>query len=88
MICRTVVLTFAFLYASALALLGLGTFGVFGVETDPLAGIYVVVLGLPWILFVDAPEALGPWLAVLAPGVNLALLLIVCSLTRRRRRPR
>lgn len=76
---------FAVLYAGALAVLLIGTFGLFGAGTDPLSGIYLMPLGLPWNLLVDAfPEPLWPWLAAAAPGVNLLLLLALCRSVRRR----
>lgn len=88
--CRIVLVLFAILYACGLGVLAIGTVGLFGVTPDPLSGIYVIVLGLPWVLFADgAPEVLTPWLAAAAPLVNLAILLALCRLAGRasRRRP-
>ncbi len=49
-LCRIVVLAFVVLYVSALALLAIGTFGWFGQERDPLSGVGLIPLGLPWTL--------------------------------------
>ncbi len=78
-LCRMVFLCFSLLYLVALALLSVGTFGLFGVERDPLSGVFLVVLGMPWTLGVDAfPDPAWPWLAAAAPLVNLLLLRLVC----------
>jgi hypothetical protein len=62
-----------------LALLLIGTFGLFGQERDPLAGIFLMPLGLPWVLWLDRfPEMAWPWLAGMAPLLNLAILTFLC----------
>jgi len=79
--CWAAVIVFALLYASAIALLLIGTFGWFGNERDPLAGVYLAPLGWPWNRLVDfAPEPLWPRLAAAAPVVNLAILALLCRL--------
>lgn len=83
--CRVVPALFALAYLLAVALLAASTFGLFGVEPDPLSGVYVILLGQPWVRFVDAtPEVLSPWLAAGAPIVNLVLLMLICKVARRR----
>jgi hypothetical protein len=68
----------------ALALLLIGTFGLFGQERDPLAGVFLMPLGLPWVLWLDdLPEPALPWVGILAPLINLALLALFCRLIRR-----
>jgi hypothetical protein len=63
------------LYLLALFLFLAGYLGLFGSEQGPLAGIFIVPLGLPWIRFVDVfPEPLWPWLAACTPLVNIMLL--------------
>jgi hypothetical protein len=63
------------LYLLALLLFAVGHFGLFGSEQGPLAGVFIVPLGLPWIRFVDAfPEPLWPWLAAGSPLLNIMLL--------------
>jgi hypothetical protein len=62
-----------------LALLLIGTFGLFGQERDPLAGVFLMPLGLPWVLWLDGfPEVVLPWLAGMAPLLNLAILTFLC----------
>ncbi len=86
MICRAAAIVFSALYAAALALLAVGTFGLFGAQRDPLSGVYVVLLGLPWVRFADAaPAAVAPWLAALSPALNLAILWGACRLAGRMR---
>ena len=65
---------FSVLYAVAILLFLIGTFGWFGQERDPLSGVFLLPLGLPWNL-------LGLWLGfesaalgVLSPAVNLTIL--------------
>ena len=78
-VCTWVVRIAWVLYLVALALLLIGTFGLFGQERDPLSGVFLVPLGLPWNLMLDAlPEALLPWLAVLAPLLNIAIITWLC----------
>lgn len=79
-ICKFMIATFACLYAVALALLVIGTFGVFGEEKDPLSGVFLLPVGVPWNLLGDAflPEELLPWAAIAAPAVNLLGLLLLC----------
>ena len=63
------------LYALALAVFVIGTFGWFWQPRDPLAGAFLLPLGLPWNLLGDwlglpAPPAV----ALLAPAINLGIL--------------
>lgn len=77
--CRWSLVVFALLYGAALALFAIGSLGLFGSERDPLAGVFLVPLGLPWNLLSDPfPEALYPWLGAGAPLVNLLLLGFLC----------
>lgn len=56
-----------------------GTFGVLGQERDPLAGVFLLPLGLPWSLWLDGlSEPFLPWLAALTPLANLAILAGLC----------
>ena len=65
---------FVALYALAVLLLLVGTFGWFGQERDPLSGVFLLPLGLPWNLLADRLGASGYWTALLAPAVKAALL--------------
>ena len=68
-------LGFGLLWLAALALFVIGTFGLFGSPSGPLAGVFLLPLGLPWTLATGGlPETIRPWAAALAPGINLALL--------------
>ena len=85
--CRIIVLLFAAAYLAALALLAIGTFGLFGSERDPLAGVFLLPLGLPWnLMFDDAAERARPWLAAAAPALNLAILWFICRVASSPRR--
>jgi hypothetical protein len=80
-ICAWILRIFGVLYLMALALLLIGTFGLLGQERDPLAGVFLMPLGLPWVLWADGVEdAFKPWLAILAPALNLVMLTALCRL--------
>lgn len=82
--CQTVTGVCIVLYLAALALLLIGTFGLFGQERDPLSGVFLLPLGLPWNQFLGRfPDAALPWLAAAAPLVNLAILRLICRLVAR-----
>jgi hypothetical protein len=77
--CRWAVATVGLLYLGALALLLIGTVGLFGQERDPLAGVFLMPLGLPWVFWLHGfPDLARPWLAAMAPLLNLALLTTFC----------
>jgi len=81
--CTFLLVTFLLLYLVALGLLAVGTFGLFGSERDPLAGVFLVPLGLPWNRLIDGfPSALWPWLAAGAPLVNALVIWLLCRMTR------
>ncbi len=85
--CKWGTRAFAALYLVALALLLIGTFGLFGQERDPLAGVFLMPLGLPWSLWLDElPESVLPFAAALVPLVNLTILGIICRHLAVRRR--
>ncbi len=80
MICKIAVIGFGVVYLLALGLLAIGTFGLFGQAQDPLAGVFVIPLGFPWIKFVDlAPERTWPVLAALTPAINLGIIWAFCK---------
>ena len=82
--CKWIVRIFTVVYLLALALLLVGTFGLFGQERDPLAGVFLMPLGLPWVTFTGGlSEGLKPWAAVLAPALNLAIIGLLCRVLAR-----
>jgi len=83
--CRILLVVFIGLYAIALALFVIGTFGLFGSESGPLAGFFLVPLGLPWIMMLDVlPDDTLPWLAAASPLVNLCIVYAACRLIGKR----
>jgi len=83
--CRLIVIGFSVLYTLAAGLFIVGTFGLFGNPSGPLAGVFLVPLGLPWNRMVDVfPEPLWPMLAILAPAVNLVIIVLLCRCGARR----
>ncbi|WP_425045318.1 hypothetical protein [Primorskyibacter sp. S87] len=84
--CRVVITIFSGIYLLALLLFLVGTFGWFGQEQDPLSGLFLLPLGLPWNLLLDgAPDAAKPVLAALSPLLNLILMTVICRRLRKRR---
>jgi hypothetical protein len=65
---------FAFLYAGALLLFLIGNFGWFGQERDPLSGVFLMPLGLPWNMVADRVLGASPAVGLLAPAANLGIL--------------
>lgn len=65
---------FMLLYAIAVLLLLIGTYGWFGQEKDPLSGVFLMPLGLPWNFIVDRLGVPGLVSGLLAPAVNAAIL--------------
>ena len=65
---------FVGLYAAAVFLLAVSTFGLFGQERDPLGGVFLLPLGLPWNLLADKLDFASPAILIAAPLVNAAIL--------------
>ncbi len=65
---------FAVLYAVAFALFVIGRFGLFGSPSGPLAGVFLIPLGLPWNILVDRIGLASVALGILSPAVNLGIL--------------
>ena len=83
--CRLIVIVFAMLYAAAFVLFLIGTYGWFGSPQGPLAGIFLMPLGLPWNrLLGGLPSAMLPAAVIAAPGLNLLLLWALCRRRGRR----
>jgi len=78
-LCLWVVIGFAAVYAAAFVLFLIGTYGWFGSPQGPLAGVFLVPLGLPWNLWLDGlPESARQVAAAAAPALNLLLLWALC----------
>lgn len=78
-ICTWTILVGCVLYLAALAVLLIGTYGLFGQERDPLSGVFLLPLGLPWTLMLGhVGDVVAPWLAALAPLLNLSVLALIC----------
>ncbi|WOI58086.1 hypothetical protein [Palleronia sp. LCG004] len=83
--CRWSLRLLALVYVLALILFAIGWFGLFGADRDPLSAVFLMPLGLPWVLFADfLPEPLWPIAAALAPLLNFALLAALCRWIARR----
>ena len=78
MMCRIFIALFTLLYVLALMVFLTGTYGWFGQDTGPLAGIFLIPLGMPWIL-VNLGDPYDGYLALLSPIVSIALLWIACQ---------
>jgi len=79
-VCRIATWGFGLAYLAALALLLIGTYGLFGSPQGPLSGIFLIPLGLPWNQLIDwAPDPVRPVLAAAAPLLNLLILLALCA---------
>ncbi len=83
-VCRWSVRIFGLLYLLALMILVIGIIGLFGQERDPLAGLFLVPLGLPWTFLTgEFPEQIRPWLAILSPALNFFIIAGMCRLAGR-----
>lgn len=70
-----VIWSYAAAYIFALCIFAVGTWGLLGADRDPLAGVFLIPLGLPWTLLWENGEGPhGPWLALTAPLGNLLLI--------------
>ncbi len=83
--CRVLFWGFAAAYLVALLLFATGTFGWFGQPRDPLAAVFLLPLGVPWVLAVDhVPEAFRLALGLASPLINLLLIGALCRWRARR----
>ncbi|MEE4119547.1 MAG: hypothetical protein V2I65_11075 [Paracoccaceae bacterium] len=83
-LCTWIAWIFGALCFAAIALLIVGTFGLFGQERDPLSGVFLMPLGLPWNRWIGwIPDEARAWAAAAAPLLNLAILSALCRFARR-----
>lgn len=73
-ICKAAVVVFVLAYLFALFVLASGSYGWFGAAKDPLAGVFLIPLGLPWNAFLPASVATG----IVSPILNGALMWFFC----------
>lgn len=79
MVCKWIIGIFLVLFLVALAHLLIGTFGLFGQERDPLSAVFLLPLGLPWNQILGVlPDSARPWLAALAPLLNVVIVSAIC----------
>lgn len=83
-LCRLTVAAFSAVYAGTLLWNGIGLIIQFGTPV-PLAGVTLVVIGLPWTLgaAIFFPDQWQPLAAALAPGLTLLILYATCRLRRK-----
>lgn len=80
-ILRTLMWLMVIGYLLALAAFAVGTFGLFGADRDPLSGILLIPIGLPWIMLAaDLPETVRFWAAILSPLLNIGILMFLVNL--------
>ena len=77
--CKWFIRVFTLAYVAALIILVVGTFGLFGQPSDPLAGVFLIPMGWPWNWAVDlTPEPMWIWLTAAAPILNIILFRWLC----------
>lgn len=83
-VCTFSLVAFCTLYLLAIVIWAIGTFGWFGADKDPVAGAFLIILGLPWARWVDRlPESLWPIGGILAPAINASIISVICRIIRR-----
>ena len=71
------------LWVFAFAIFVVGTYGLLGQEKDPLSGVYLLPLGVPWVYLFDYFEdSIRPWATAFAPLLNITLLYWLCRRKR------
>lgn len=65
---------FVVLYGAALFIFLVGTFGWFGQDTDPLSGVFLIPLGLPWNFLADWLGLPGVAVSLISPLINAGIL--------------
>ena len=83
-VCRIIPRAFLTAYILALAALIVGTLGLFGQDRDPLSGVFLIPLGMPWNRLIELfPGVFWPWFAAAVPALNYLILRQVCLIFRR-----
>lgn len=85
---RLLIAVYAALCLVALWLIPASAHGWFGIEPDPLAAVFALLLALPWSLLLRFAGDPGPWLAaVLFAACMAANLWLLWRFQHRRRAP-
>ena len=80
--CRVIFFGFLLLYAIAMVLWLIGMFGWLGATKDPLSAVFLIILGQPWVRWVDTlPVALWPLGSAATPAINALILYLICRFT-------
>lgn len=78
-VCRVFFWLFIASYLFAIFVYLTGVFGWFNTESDPLSGIFLIILGQPWItLSALLPESLLLFTGIIAPVLNAAIIFVIC----------
>ncbi len=89
-ISRVIAAIYGFLCVAALLLIPASLGGWFGMERDPLAGIFAIVLGAPWSYILNFLPNLSIWFNVAAVALgmvmNFLIILVAGDLLGRLRR--
>lgn len=73
---------FLVFYILALIVWIVGALGLFGFDPNPLSGILLVLLGLPWVHMVDfAPKRILPIASAISPIINLGIIFLLSKLS-------
>lgn len=89
-ICRTITITYAIACLGALLIVPLNASGAFGMQPDPLAGIFAILLATPWPMLTDGLIKTDDpnWNLVLVAagmGFNISVLWFLCRAFSRKR---
>lgn len=76
-IARSLALTYGFVSVSVMLFVLAGSYGWSGIEPHLLAGIYALLLGMPWVLAVDDVQPDSVRFALAAIGVIANILLVL-----------
>lgn len=76
-ISRVIAAIYGFLCVAALLLIPASLGEWFGMERDPLAGIFAIVLGAPWSYILNFAPNLGIWFNVAAVALGMAMNFLI-----------
>lgn len=84
--CRIFTAVYLIISIAAVLLIPASDAGFFGLEPEPLAGVFAIFLGLPWSTMVgdyasDTNTVWNLFLFILGPALNAVILILLCRLT-------